>query len=121
MQKRSEPITTVFLEKSSTAWEGDGFLVGLFVFQGWYRLSIWREGFAPEAMSWEDLQRVKSACGFGEVDAVEVYPRDCDVVNTGNGRHLYLMPEPLPFAMRSKPPVLQGCNPPENGEGNGNS
>lgn len=121
MRKLATPLRTEFLETAAVAWEGEGFLAGLFVFQGFYRLSIWREGFSPEPMSWEELQKVKSACGFGNIDAVEVYPRDCDVVNTGNGRHLYLMPELLAYAMRSKPPVLQGCNLSEIGEGNGNS
>lgn len=115
MQPLLAPLRTVFLETAATAWEGQGFRAGLFVFQGVYRLSIWREGESDEVISWEDLQRVKSLCGFGNLDAVEVYPRDCDVVNTGNGRHLYLMPDLLPYAMRVKPPVLQPCNPPENG------
>ena len=51
---------------------------------------------------WEDLQRLKSECGFGQLDAVEVYPSDMDVVNVANMRHLWILSEPLPFAWRKR-------------------
>jgi len=57
----------------------------------------WQDGIA-----WEDLQRLKAECGYGQYDAVEVYPHDLDVVNVANMRHLWIMAEPLSFAWRGK-------------------
>lgn len=56
----------------------------------------WREG-----ISWDDLQWLKDACGFGARDAVEVYPPAADVVNAANMRHLFILPYRLPFVWRS--------------------
>jgi hypothetical protein len=36
--------------------------------------------------------------GFGAADALEVYPRDGDVVNVANIRHLWVLRDPLPWA-----------------------
>jgi hypothetical protein len=46
------------------------------------------------------LQRLKAECGYADRDAVEVYPRERDVVNVANLRHLWVMREPLAFAWR---------------------
>lgn len=51
---------------------------------------------------WEDLQRLKRECGRGDMFAVEIYPADIDVVNVSNMRHLWVMPEPLPFGWKRK-------------------
>jgi len=120
MTKVEEVLVSPFGESTATVWRGSGFLVGLFAFQGIYRLSVERtEGDKYRLMSWEELQEIKRACGFGDIEAVEVYPRDSDIMNTGNIRHLYLMDHLIPFAMRVKPPVLQKSNPSVNGEQNG--
>lgn len=110
MKKLSSPIETIFRERSVAAWEGGGFRAGLFTFQGIARLSIWRSDGSDLPMSWEDLQKVKSDCGFGGWEAVEVYPRDSDVINTANARHLYLTEVPLHFTMRILRPELSGNN-----------
>ena len=55
----------------------------------------WQDG-----ITWDQLQQVKSECGFGHLDAVEVYPSDCDVVNVANMRHLWIFAEPLGFVWR---------------------
>lgn len=71
-----------------------------------YRLSVNRTVLAQgpggwgSEISWEDLQRIKSQCGFGGYDAVEVYPHDLDVVNVSNMRHLWVLKEPLSYAWR---------------------
>lgn len=54
-----------------------------------------------EDISWTELQRLKGECGFGQHDAVEVYPSDKDVVNVANMRYLWIMADPLTFAWRS--------------------
>lgn len=106
MQKLSDQIETQFRERSVAAWEDEKFRVGLFTFQGIFRLSIWRKDGSAEALSWEEIQKVKSDVGFGGVEAIEVYPRDDQVVNTANARHLYLAESALHFAMRVNPVAL---------------
>lgn len=72
------------------------------------RLSIHRTtidakaGRWTDGISWDELQRIKRECGYEEFDAVEVFPRDEDVVNVANMRHLWVMPVPVPFAWRSR-------------------
>jgi hypothetical protein len=71
------------------------------------RLSIQRcalndYGGWVDGIDWETLQRLKSEAGYGEYDAVEVYPTDGDVVNVANLRHLFVMREQLPFTWRKK-------------------
>lgn len=58
----------------------------------------WQDGIA-----WDDLQRLKRECGYGDADAIEIYPADADVVNVANMRHLWVMAEPLECAWRSEP------------------
>ena len=75
------------------------------------RLSVCRTNIVPadnaegwrfeEGISWEELQRCKSEAGFAERDAVEVYPPDRDVVNVSNMRHLWVLPNRLPFVWRT--------------------
>lgn len=69
------------------------------------RLSALRTAVAgdrwQDGISWDDLQRIKRECGFGELDAVEIYPRDRDVVNVANIRHLWVMEAPLAFKWRN--------------------
>ena len=49
-------------------------------------------------ITWDELQRIKTECGYGEIDAVEIYPSNADVVNVSNMRHLWLLPpNALPF------------------------
>lgn len=47
---------------------------------------IWSDG-----ISWDDLQKIKSDLGFGHRDAVEIYPKDKDIVNVANMRHLFVL------------------------------
>jgi hypothetical protein len=58
----------------------------------------WRDG-----IKWEELQQIKSEVGRGDFDAVEVFPKDADVVDVANMRHLWVFKEvPLWFAWRKK-------------------
>ena len=50
-----------------------------------------------DGISWDDLQKVKSAVGYGDWQAVEIYPPDSDVIYDANVRHLWLMHHPLDF------------------------
>jgi len=53
------------------------------------------DGSWKENISWEDLQQLKRQAGFGARYAVEVYPRDIDLVNVANMRHLWILEKPL--------------------------
>ena len=69
------------------------------------RLSVCRsrlgdDGRWVDGISWEELQQIKRECGYGEADAVEVFPSDDNVVNVANMRHLWIMAEPISFAWR---------------------
>ena len=74
---------------------------------GMTRLSVNRtdwdesEGRFRGNIGWDDLQRLKSEAGFGDVPAVELYPPDSQVMNTGNLRHLFLLPSAPPFMWRT--------------------
>lgn len=55
-----------------------------------------------DGLSWDELQRIKNEVGYADHDAVEVYPRNSDVINDANMRHLWVLPYRLPFAWRNK-------------------
>jgi hypothetical protein len=59
-------------------------------------------GHWDEGISWETLMWIKRLMGYGDFDAVEVYPRDEDEVYIANVRHLFILNESLPFIWRSK-------------------
>lgn len=64
------------------------------------RTSVRGDRWADQ-ISWDELQHIKGACGYGAHDAVEVYPPDVDVVNVANMRHLWVLAQPLLFAWRA--------------------
>lgn len=117
MQPVKLDLTSPLGEIAIAAWESEQFAAAMFNQKGIYRLSISRSDASDLPMSWEELMRVKSGCGFGNLDAVEIYPKNDDVFNTGNVRHLYLVGE-VPFALRKNTHTLQGSNPPGIGEEN---
>jgi hypothetical protein len=71
---------------------------------GIVRLSVNRTEVAGECwvdgITWDELQQIKREVGRGALDALEVYPADRHIVNVGNLRHLWVMPEPLTFGWR---------------------
>ena len=61
-----------------------------------------RPGCGLGNITWDELMLIKCALGFADQDAVEVYPPIKDVVNVANMRHLWVLPEPLPFVWRKE-------------------
>lgn len=55
--------------------------------------SKWADG-----ITWDELQAIKSAIGYGSQCAVEIYPEDNKIVNVANMRHLFILPERPLFA-----------------------
>jgi hypothetical protein len=109
MTPTSSPLTSPLGELAAATWMSDDFVAGMFKQGSLWRLSIARAGAGAAPMSWEDLMKVKRDCGFGEQDALEVYPSDEDIFNTGNIRHLYFV-GPVAFALRKNTHVLQQSN-----------
>jgi hypothetical protein len=70
------------------------------------RLSVLRTTLDPkvgrwvDGITWDELQSIKAKCGYGQHDALELYPPDSDVVNVANLRHLWVMRELQAFAWR---------------------
>jgi hypothetical protein len=89
-------------------WIGRGFMVqgydeGQFCIT---RLSVNRctpqaNGDWQENITWEELQSIKDEVGYADFDAVEVYPKQRDIVNVANMRHLWILPQGLTFAWRA--------------------
>lgn len=51
-----------------------------------------------DGISWDELQKIKSSVGYGDLCAVEVYPEDENIVNIAAIRHLFVLPERPEFA-----------------------
>lgn len=62
------------------------------------RTMINEDGNWLDGSTWDDLMRVKSQCGYGDLWAVEIYPPDDEIVNVANMRHLWLTIERPAFA-----------------------
>ncbi|HSH41647.1 MAG TPA: hypothetical protein VK973_05920 [Arenicellales bacterium] len=68
------------------------------------RLSICRtridgQGNWKEGITWDELQRLKAEAGYGEYQAVEIFPPDRALVNVSNMRHLWILGRPLSLSL----------------------
>ncbi len=66
---------------------------------GGVRLTISRSQLADDGdfrqdIWWEDIQRLKRECGYGDRCAVEIFPPDEFIVNVANMRHIWLCESP---------------------------
>lgn len=88
-------------------WRSSGFLAQLFG-EPWFngtplhrlsvnRVTIGGDGRFDGEISWDELMRIKREVGYGDWYAIEVLPRDRDIVNVANMRHIWMMAEPLPI------------------------
>lgn len=68
------------------------------------RVTMRADGNWDQDIPWEDLQRCKRETGHGDWYGVEIYPRDRDIVNVANMRHLWLIAEPLDLGWFSHAP-----------------
>lgn len=98
-----------FGQEAAAAWASPEFFASLFKQDSAWRLSVTRTDLSESPLSWEELMEVKRRCGFGDYDALEVYPRDSDIFNSGNIRHLYFVGT-VPFALRKNTHVLPQSN-----------
>jgi hypothetical protein len=99
MQPIDKPITSYFKEPSIGVWASEEFIAAAFQEEKAIRLDICRLDL-QDGLTWDMLREIKNACGFADYDGIEFYPREQDVINTGNIRHLYLSKELLPLIRR---------------------
>lgn len=59
------------------------------------RVTLQKDGHWEQNLTWDELMEVKRQVGFADWWAVEIYPRDEDIVNVANMRHLWLLARPL--------------------------
>jgi hypothetical protein len=88
------------------AFRNKRFVCQIFTHEGFTRLSINRtsineNGDYQDGITWDELYQIKNAVGFASSELVELYPKDVDLVNRGNLRHLWLA-ENLPFVWRNR-------------------
>lgn len=89
-------------------WRSRSFIVQIYTEPDDYlRMSICRTTHDGhdwvDQVTWDELMRLKRECGRGDVDAVEVFPADRDIVNVANMRHMFFPPAPLSFKWKSTP------------------
>ena len=78
-------------------WRSRDFLVQIFSEgNGVDRISVNRTDQTPdgkwkEGITWDELQAIKHAVGYGKCIAVEMFPPDDKVVNAANMRHLFVI------------------------------
>lgn len=58
------------------------------------RTTVTRTGEWDSNISWEELQQIKRDVGHGDRVAVEIFPKDQNVVNVANMRHLWIPDTP---------------------------
>lgn len=93
-------------------WRSRAFLVQGYQEENCVRLTVVRvtmgaDGHWEDRITWDELQQVKREAGYGDYYAVEVYPRDRDIVCDCKMRHLWVLPTPLPigwFSLRRTEP-----------------
>ena len=100
LKKTDIQCRSAWLEPSIAVWESDEFSVGAFMDQGFIRLDIMRRNMA-DGITWDELNQIKNECGFSEFDACEFFPRQHDIVNTANIRHLYISSSLFPVLKRN--------------------
>ena len=81
------------------AWRSNKYLVQVYDIGEMLRISVNRTEINIKAkrwldgISWDYLMRIKHELGYGDHDAVEMYPRNYDVINVANIRHLWVLKE----------------------------
>lgn len=94
--------------KRIEVWLSEKYLVQVFDDGHSTRMTVNRvtvtSGKWDENITWDELQEIKGQIGRGNKYAIEVYPRDCDVVNVANMRHLWILKKMLPIGWKKETP-----------------
>lgn len=92
------------------AFRNNKFLVQVYKpSSGLTRLTVCRtelneHGGWKDNISWDELNWIKNELGYEREDAVEIYPKEQDIVNVANMRHLwvFIADHDLDFIWRNK-------------------
>lgn len=88
-----------FGEDAVGVWQDHQFYVAAFQDDCCIRMDIVRHDI-EDGITWDEIRKIKEQCGFGDVDAIEFYPAEKDIINTGNIRHIYIFNTELPLIRR---------------------
>ena len=96
------PITSkAFGDVSFSSRAIGEFFVSAFKGDGAIRLTVARKNMVG-GITWDELMDIKDKSGYGDKDAIELFPANDAVMNTANMRHLFVLDERHPFVMRAK-------------------
>ena len=117
LKKDNKKYTNKYVAIPKTAWPSNpnklfkvlrnrNFLVQLYLEENnIVRLSICRTAVSGESwaenITWEELQEIKRAIGYGDYMAIEIFPPDIDIVNVANMRHLWVLEKPLSIGWKN--------------------
>lgn len=106
LPRETWPDLSSMKKQPYAVWRSRYFLVQAFQeADGVTRLSINRttvraNGQWDDELTWDEIQGIKRQVGLGDYQAVEIYPKDRDVVNVANMRHLWVLRDPLPIGWK---------------------
>ena len=89
MKKIDVTQFSYFGEKAIGVWQDETYYAAAYQDGGAIRLDFLRQDL-KDGITWDEVQKIKSACGYGDNDALELFPSDDAVINTGNIRHIFI-------------------------------
>lgn len=103
-QQRTQPDTLTPIPPSEwkshpknilNVWRSRQYFVQLYRDDAALRITINRTELKAgtnwkDNIPFEDLMRIKREIGYGDTQAIEIYPPDAEVVNVANMRHLWI-------------------------------
>lgn len=75
------------------------------------RTTVQDDGRWGDNLTWDEMQEIKRQVGMGDMYAIEIFPRDRDLVNVANMRHIWVLPEPLNMGWFSAPVTTNAVTP----------
>lgn len=114
LERQNKKYTSEFIEISKDTWpphpgeppikvfRNNKFLIQVYTEKNnIIRLSICRTTVNKErfndGISWDELQSIKNNVGYADLQAIEIFPKERDLVNVANMRHLWVLPYTLEF------------------------
>ena len=108
-QQRNQPDTLTPIQPSEwkshpknilQVWRSSKYFVQLYQAENGLRITINRTELKAgvkwkDNITFEELMHIKREIGFGDGQAIEIYPPDAEVVNVANMRHLWIPYERL--------------------------
>ena len=80
-------------------WRSKKFTVIVWDVPAGTKLSIQRNEWNPttrrynDGITWDEIMEIKRAIGYGDEQGIEFFPRDSEIINIANVRHLWILPD----------------------------